>query len=105
MSMLPPCRKSLEQHIKRVNYQVGIWKHAHIANPDTPNPCDGHGWMMVDGHLEPLWYDGEALPQELADMTHVSTDHDSDEESDSDPDDVFIPGGLMSNNSSDSDDE
>ena len=28
---LPPCRRSLEQHIRRVNYQVGFWKMADIA--------------------------------------------------------------------------
>ena len=37
------------------NFQVGIWKRAHIAQPDVPNPSQGHGWTMVDGSLEPLW--------------------------------------------------
>ena len=26
MTLLPPCRRTLEQHAVRVNYQVAIWK-------------------------------------------------------------------------------
>ena len=44
LSALPPCKDTLREHLHRVNYQVGIWKRAHIAEPDIPNPVDGHGW-------------------------------------------------------------
>ena len=53
ISSFPPCRRSLVQHIKRANYQAHIWKQAHVANPDIPDP-EGHGWVLVDGKLEPL---------------------------------------------------
>ena len=43
MGTLPPCKKSLEQHIRRVNFQLGIWKRAHVANLEIPEPSDGHG--------------------------------------------------------------
>ena len=68
IASLPPCKKSLEQHIKRVNYQVAIWKRSHIANPDIPPPTEGHGWTHHDGYLEPLWIDGDTLPLELIDI-------------------------------------
>jgi hypothetical protein len=75
MGSLPPCRKSLEQHIRRANCQVGFWKRAHIAVFHTPDPTAGHGWTMLDGHLEPLWYDGELLPQQLADIAEGIIDN------------------------------
>ena len=31
LATLPPCRRNLEQNIKRVSYQIGIWKRAFIA--------------------------------------------------------------------------
>lgn len=48
MSKVPPCRKSLEQHIRRANYQVAIWKNSHVANPDVPTANDGHGWTLFE---------------------------------------------------------
>ena len=90
MAKLPPCRRSLEQHIRRVNYQMGIWKRAHLVNTDIPVPIDGHGWTLVNGKLEPLWYEGHVLPQQLADIAeksvYVDDDSDSDEENTSDVD-------------------
>ena len=35
LASLPPCRSALQQHIYRSNYQVGVWKRAHIAKPWT----------------------------------------------------------------------
>jgi hypothetical protein len=63
---LPPCRKCLEQHIRRVNYQVGIWKNAHIAAPNIPTDMKEHGWLEVDGSVEPLWIDGDILPRQMS---------------------------------------
>ena len=37
MGTLTPCQKCLYQHIRRANYQIGIWKQAHIAEPGIPN--------------------------------------------------------------------
>ena len=65
MGTLPLCRKSLEQHNRRVNFQVGIWERAHVANPDIPEPCNGHGWTLVEGKLEPLWFEGGVLQQQV----------------------------------------
>ena len=56
---LPPCRKCLEQHIKRVSYQVAIWKRSNEFHPHIPHPDDDHGWMKgEDGMMEPLWIRG-----------------------------------------------
>ena len=82
---LPPCRRSLVQHIRRTSYQVAIWKRALDPNPSVPDP-EGHGWTRVDGKLEPLWYEGNILPQALVDASvdhserAVESDDDSEED-------------------------
>ena len=84
--MLPPCRKSLEQHIRRVNYQVGIGKRENLAKPIIPDACDGHGWQMTEDYLEPKWFEGQFMPQQLAD----AMDNDiQDDDDDIDDDDEF----------------
>jgi hypothetical protein len=55
--ILPPCRNCLREHLKRVNYQVGIWKRAHVAKPVYPEPTHDNGWQCVDGMIEPKWHD------------------------------------------------
>lgn len=89
MGSLPPCKQSLIQHIHRVNHQVGIWKRAHIPNPDTPKAFDGHGWKMEDGLLQPIWYAGLMLPQALADIALDTIDTTAEEDSDSDTDEFI----------------
>jgi hypothetical protein len=64
----PPCRDSLVEHVNRVNFQVAVWKRAHIALPEVPNPSPNHGWIWQDNILEPLWTRGDILPQRLVDI-------------------------------------
>ena len=97
LSALPPCLDCLEQHVKRANYQVAIWKRAHITEPLVPNPHEGHGWTIEDGVMQPLWTSSEVLPKQLVDILESTVDddtEDSEEEDDSDEDE---------RNSSDSD--
>ena len=68
MSLFPPCNYSLHQHIRRVNYQVAIWKRAHEATPTIPSPSEVHGWTRNEGNLEPLWTSTCILPQKLVDV-------------------------------------
>ena len=65
---LPPCKMALEQHIRRANYQVGVWKNAHLNAPTIPDPTAGHGWHVVDGLLEPLWVDGPIIPRSMEEL-------------------------------------
>ena len=90
MSTLPPCRKCLIQHIKRVNYQISIWKSSHIAQPNIPVPSERHGWTRVNGDLEPLWIEGQVLPHRLADILLDTIDADSDEEGEEEDSDVEV---------------
>lgn len=67
MSLLPPCKSSLELHITRCNYQAYIWKHAHIAKPVIGRP-EENGWTKEDDVLKVKWTSGDILPQELIDI-------------------------------------
>uniref|UniRef100_UPI00358DF722 uncharacterized protein n=1 Tax=Myxine glutinosa TaxID=7769 RepID=UPI00358DF722 len=44
---MPPNQDALRQHIKRANYQAGIYKRSLQPIPDIPDP-DGYGWMMEE---------------------------------------------------------
>ena len=37
-SQLPPCKDCMLQHLKRVNFQAGIWKHSLESKPEIPSP-------------------------------------------------------------------
>ena len=95
LASLPPCKKTLEKHIERVIYTVGILKHSHLPNPMIPN-SENCGWEKVNGLLQPHWFDGKEMPLQLedvevreesdSDMDEVSSDAESDIMSDSDED-------------------
>ena len=40
VSTFPPCRRVLAQHIKRVNFQVCIWRRALDHFPEISSPLD-----------------------------------------------------------------
>ena len=104
LACLPPPRVCLREHIKRVNFQVGIWKRAHHQNPDIPSPMDDNGWVMVGQNIEPKWCDGEVLPPHLADIleTMENDDDNDDDSTDSECESAYDEG---SDNESESDDE
>lgn len=83
LSTMPPCRQTLEEHIKRCNFQVAIWKRALEPIEDAPAASDGHGWVDVDGVLEPLWSSEEEkliLPPEIVDFLEHLPDSDDDDD-------------------------
>ncbi|KAK6191100.1 hypothetical protein SNE40_002845 [Patella caerulea] len=67
-SSLPPPRSCLNEHIRSVNYQVGIWRRAHIPKPIIPEATDDHGWVKRNGQIEPKWSAGDVIPPKLADV-------------------------------------
>ena len=48
----PPSKACLIEHIRRVNYQVRIWKMANHAIYELPKLSDGHDWVE---NGEPRW--------------------------------------------------
>ena len=61
---LPPFSSTLGLHIKRANYQAGIWKNALVAKPIIPNPYD-HGWILEDNELAVQWLGSKPAPDEV----------------------------------------
>ena len=57
---------------------LGQWKHAHIPTYELPKAEDDHGWMKMDGFLEPVWPRGPILPPSLVDL--LDTPEDEQEE-------------------------
>ena len=51
LSLLPPCKSTLEKHLQRANYVARIWKCCGISNTDYPHPSQ-YGWNAV---LEIEW--------------------------------------------------
>lgn len=51
---LPPTTDALNMHLRRVNYQVYIWKSATEPIMNLSSPLDA-GWTSdEDGHVVPL---------------------------------------------------
>ena len=94
MATIPPCRRTLEQHIRRCNFQVAVWKRAREQHPHVPDPRAGHGWTTgEDGCMIPLWTEDEEeviLPRELAEFLEELLDSD-DEEDES----CMVPGSEV----------
>ena len=109
LATLPPSRRSLKQHIRRSNYQVAIWKHGDQPMPHIPNPTEGHGWVINNGSLEPLWTEEEeelTLPQTVID--DLVNDFPGSDDEEEDDRECFLQNGLddsLDSSSEDSDDQ
>lgn len=56
-----PLRVCLQEHTRRVNDQVRIWKNAQYPDPGIPHPTGDCGWRMNKGRLEPRRFKGTPL--------------------------------------------
>ena len=67
--------------MRRLNFQVAIWKRAHIPNPDVLDAAEGHGWGNREGCLQPLWAENEdewvLLDSVVQDLLQEQTEEDS----------------------------
>ena len=62
-SSLPPCTKTLSNHIKRAHYVARMWRRAVHINPTaeaSPTDC---GWKLTQNCLQPDWYPGSSVPE------------------------------------------
>jgi len=107
LCQLPPCKKSLKQHTRRSNYQVAKWKRGHIAQPSIPMPKEEYGWKYVGGKVEPFWFEGPLVPQDVAQVDDDTDGRESsdDESSADDDDDAVVDVISDSDQESDSDDD
>ena len=63
-NQFPLCRNTLSQHNRRVNYQTGIWKLAHIPQPYIHLAINGHGWTENNEKL--AWCQGPIISIDIA---------------------------------------
>ena len=104
LGQLPPCQKALHQHIRRANYQVGIWKAAHVPQPRIPQATDGHGWTTIDDKLQPLWFLGPIIPEDVGVEDDSLASDNEITSSDSEPEqDEESVENIMSGSDSDDD--
>ena len=88
---LPPCRRTLRQKLKSLNYVSNMWRQAPIADMELWDPKD-HGYKEENGRLTPLWFEGPEkpdityAPQDIPDSDSDSDSSCSDSDSDDDPD-------------------
>ena len=80
-ALLPPSRRSLHMHLLRAQYVTILWSRA-----SSPCPADGlspqeNGWCKNNDILQPLWFQGPALPDTFL-MTELEEDNDMIEERD-----------------------
>ena len=61
---LPPTDDSMEQHLKRANYQTLVWKAALKPCPKLPSPV-GNGWHLKDGCFMPTLMKLDPAPKAL----------------------------------------
>ena len=63
-----------------------------MLHPDIFEPCNGHGWTLVEGKLEPIWF--ELALFTVDSMNTIEDDSDSD---------ILQESDYMNGGSSDSD--
>ena len=66
-SSLPPCKAELQQHLLRVRYVTKLWKNAHLKHPTSLSPV-ASGWTINDDKYDFVWFVGEQLPSQVADI-------------------------------------
>ena len=104
LSSLPPCQSSLVEHIKRVNFQVAIWKCAHIPKVDFPEPTNGHGWTREkDGKMVPKWSGKDVLPPKLVDILDTISQEDAESDSEGEDSENDVSDGMDDEEESDCD--
>ena len=88
LANFPPCKRVLEQHVKRANYQVCIWRRAHEHYPQIPMPQEfGYHINSETNKLEPLWFEGDVIPKDLVRVSDRQGEEDFDGLNMSDDDD------------------
>ena len=62
---LPPCSKTLLNHIRRSNYVAKLWKRADEIDPTEAESAVKYGWIETESGLQPEWFVGYSLPDSL----------------------------------------
>ena len=78
--LLSPCKKVLENKIKRTQLIARWWYNADTANPSLDlNPLN-FGWCQEGNPYNPHWYSSSALPNTMDLKTQQESDPESESE-------------------------
>ena len=73
--LLPPCRDSLLKHVRRANYQAGLWRRCLRQYPEEPDAWL-HGWEEVGEpgkrYLDIDWNDLKPTPDAVLELLSSS---------------------------------
>ena len=82
-ALLPPCSRTLRNHIKRSSYVTKMWKNAHEPIPTSGNNPLDYGWKLTDDCYQPDWFSGYQIPENLVmDSTNRNSTVEHDNEID-----------------------
>lgn len=88
-SSLPPCAKTLGNHIKRAHYVARMWKRADQAEPTGGSRPLDFGWKSTNNCFEPEWYPGSAVPESLTGSPTTPTEDDDSVQDEEESDDAW----------------
>ena len=92
---LPPCAKVMDQHLLRVNYISMLWRYAHTEEPGYGLDPLNFGWKDDgNGHYVPVWFVGEALPENIPKQ---SDEEEKKNETDYHDAEIDVEDGTMDN--------
>ena len=78
-SGLPPCENVVIPHLQRAAFVARMWSNS-ARNEIVRLPLEENGWLLVDGELKPIWFDGDQLPESLVPGPEELSDRDADGE-------------------------
>ena len=102
---LPPCAKTLLNHIKRAQYVARMWKRADETNPTADASPTDYGWNINQNCYEPDWFQGSSVPESLTSAPTSPADADSAEATSSDEEESESDEAWSDNCDSDENDE
>lgn len=73
-ALLPPSRKTLKKKLQRAHFVTMIFSHADKVSPTQDRSPNDYGWITNGELLQPAWFDGPAVPENL--FTNPEDEHD-----------------------------
>ena len=77
---LPPCAKTLQNHLKRAHYVAKMWKRADQAHPTSRTNPANYGWKLTENCFQPDWFSGSSVPESVTAPLSENTDSSTNEE-------------------------
>lgn len=87
---LPPCAKTLYNHIKRAQYVARIWRSADQTEPTGGESAMDYGWKLSHNCFQLDWFVGSSVPESLVGAPENDCDSGATTSTDDhDPDDAW----------------